>query len=83
MLLPKNQILSESNKNYKILLDIKERNTQEVSGHFKHIWPNFTSLTTKQELSAAPASETPNLRSEPMDDLKMHPKGSTTSSKSS
>ena len=73
----KHQILSKSNKNCKILQNSKKRGTHEVSGHFDTIWPNFNPPTAKQELPAATMSNTSNLRLEPMDGLKMPPKGYT------
>ncbi|XXG88482.1 hypothetical protein AAC387_Pa12g0685 [Persea americana] len=73
----KHQILSKSNKNCKILQNSQKRGTHEVSGHFDTIWPNFNPPTAKRELPAATVSNTSNLRSEPMDGLKIPPKGST------
>ncbi|KAJ8630278.1 hypothetical protein MRB53_023601 [Persea americana] len=73
----KHQILSESNKNCKILQNGQKKATHEVSGHFDTIWPNFNPPTAEQELPAVTVSKTSNLRSEPMDGLKIPPKGST------
>ncbi|WP_440998368.1 hypothetical protein, partial [Cysteiniphilum litorale] len=43
----KHQILSESNKNYKVIQNSQKRSTHEVSGHFNIVWPNFTSPTVE------------------------------------
>ncbi|XXG53898.1 hypothetical protein AAC387_Pa03g1915 [Persea americana] len=77
----KHQILSESNKNYKILQNSQKKDTHEVSGHFNTIWPNFTPAA-EQELPMATVSKISNLRTEPMDGLKIPPKGSTSNFKS-
>ncbi|XXG79990.1 hypothetical protein AAC387_Pa09g0951 [Persea americana] len=73
----KHQILSESNKNYKIFQNSQKKGTHEVLGHFDTIWPNFNPPTAKRELPAATVMKISNLRSEPMDGLKIPPKGST------
>ncbi|KAJ8636059.1 hypothetical protein MRB53_010326 [Persea americana] len=78
----KHQILSESNKNNKILQNGQKKGTHEVSGHFDTIWLNFNPPTTEHELPAAIVLKTSNLRSEPMDGLKIPPKGSTPNFKS-
>ena len=57
----KHQILSESNKNCKILQNCQKGGTHEVSGHFDTIWPNFNPPTTERELPAAIVSNTSNL----------------------
>ncbi|KAJ8624547.1 hypothetical protein MRB53_033077 [Persea americana] len=76
------QILTESNKNCKILQNSQKRGTHEVSGHFDTIWPNFNRPTTKRELPMATVTKTPNIRSGPMDSLKIPPKGSMSNFKS-
>ncbi|XXG82870.1 hypothetical protein AAC387_Pa10g0753 [Persea americana] len=78
----KHQILSESNKNCKILQNSQKKGTHEVSGHFNTIWPNFNPSTAKRELPPATVSNTLNLRSELMDGLKIPPKDSTSNFKS-
>ncbi|XXG68814.1 hypothetical protein AAC387_Pa06g1819 [Persea americana] len=78
----KHQILSKSNKNFKILQNGQKKGTYEVLGYFNTIWPNFNPPIAKQELPAATVSKTSNLRSEPMDGLKIPPKGSTPNFKS-
>ncbi|KAJ8630194.1 hypothetical protein MRB53_023517 [Persea americana] len=78
----KHQILSESNKNSKILQNSQKKGTHEVSGHFDTIWPNFNPSTAERELPTAIVSNTSNLRSEPMDGLKIPPKGSMSNFKS-
>ncbi|XXG59372.1 hypothetical protein AAC387_Pa04g1472 [Persea americana] len=78
----KHQILSESNKNCKILQNNQKNGANEVSGHFNTIWPNFNSPTAEQELPAEIVSKMLNLRSEPMDGLKILPEGSTSNFKS-
>ncbi|XXG47302.1 hypothetical protein AAC387_Pa02g1968 [Persea americana] len=78
----KHQILSESNKNCKILQNSQKKGTHEVSGHFDTIWPNFNPSTAERELPTAIVSNTSNLRSEPMDGLKIPPKGSMSNFKS-
>ena len=78
----KHQILSESNKNCKILQNSQKKGTHEVSGHFNTIWPNFNPPTTEQELPAATMSKSSNLRSEPMEGHKIPLKGSTSNFKS-
>ncbi|XXG68911.1 hypothetical protein AAC387_Pa06g1897 [Persea americana] len=78
----KHQILSESNKNCKIFQNGQKKGTHEVSGHFDTIWPNFNPPMAEYELLAAIVSKTSNLRSEPMDGLKIPPKGSTSNFKS-
>ena len=78
----KHQILSESNKNCKVIQNSQKRGTHEVSGHSDIIWPNFTSPTAEQQLPAATVSKTPNPRSKPTDGLKIPPKGSMSSFKS-
>ncbi|XXG46954.1 hypothetical protein AAC387_Pa02g1680 [Persea americana] len=65
-----------------ILQNSQKKGTHEVSGHFDTIWPNFNPLTAKQELPAATVSKTSNLRSEPVDGLRIPPKGSTSNFKS-
>ncbi|RWR92132.1 putative histone h2a.5 [Cinnamomum micranthum f. kanehirae] len=70
----KHQILSESNKNCKILQSSQKKGTHEVSGHFDVIWPNFTPPTARQELPAAIVSKTSKLRSELTDGLRIPPK---------
>ncbi|XXG75577.1 hypothetical protein AAC387_Pa08g0115 [Persea americana] len=76
------QILLESNKNCKILQNSQKGGTHKVSGHFDTIWPNFNPPTAKRELPAATVMKTSNLRSRPMDGLKIPPKGSTSNFKS-
>ncbi|XXG77180.1 hypothetical protein AAC387_Pa08g1381 [Persea americana] len=78
----KHQILSESNKNRKILQNSPIKGTHEVSGHFDTIWHNFNPPTAEQELPATTVSKISNLQSEPMDGLKIPPKDSTSNSKS-
>ena len=78
----KHQILSESNKNCKVLQNSQKKGTHEVLGHFNTIWPNFNLPTTKWELLATTVTKTSNLRSGPMDGLKIPPKGSTSNFKS-
>ena len=78
----KHQILLESNQNCKILQNSQKKGTHEVSGHFNTIWPNFNPPTVEPELPAATLSTTSNLRSEPMDGLKILPKGSMPNFKS-
>ncbi|XXG42009.1 hypothetical protein AAC387_Pa01g2364 [Persea americana] len=78
----KHQILSESNKNCKILQNSQKNSTHEVSGHFNIIWPNFNPPMAEQELPTATVSKTSNLRSGPMDGLKIPPKGSMSNFKS-
>ncbi|XXG82680.1 hypothetical protein AAC387_Pa10g0580 [Persea americana] len=78
----KHKILSESNKNCKILQNSQKKGTHEVSGHFDTIWPNFNPSTAERELSTATMSKTSNLRSESMDGLKTPPKGSMSNFKS-
>ena len=58
------------------------KGTHEVSCHFNTVWPNFTPPATEQELLVATVSKISNLRSEPMDGLKIPPKGSTSNFKS-
>ncbi|KAJ8632944.1 hypothetical protein MRB53_026280 [Persea americana] len=79
----KHQILSESNKNCKILQNSQKKGTHEVSGHFDTILPNFNPPTVEQELPEATVLKITNLRSESMDGLKIPPKGSTPNFKSS
>ena len=55
------QILSESNKNCKILQNSQKKGTHEISGHFDTIWPNFNPPTAKRELPATTVSKTSNL----------------------
>ena len=78
----KHQILSESNKNYKILQNSQKKGTHEDSGHFDAIWPNFNPPMAEQELPAATVSMISNLRLEPIYGLKIPPKGSTSNFKS-
>ncbi|XXG53334.1 hypothetical protein AAC387_Pa03g1437 [Persea americana] len=78
----KNQILSKSNKNCKILQNIQKKGTHKVSGHFNTVWPNFTPPTAEQVPPAATVLKISNLRSEPVDGLKIPPKGSTSNFKS-
>ena len=78
----KHKILSESNKNCKILQNSQKRGTHEVSGNFDTICPNFTPPTAEQVLPAETVLKISNLRSEPMYDLKIPPKGSTPNFKS-
>ena len=78
----KHQILTEPNKNYKIFQSSQKKGTHEVSGHFDTIWPNFNPPTAERELPTATMSNTSNLRSEPMDGLKIPPKGSMSNFKS-
>ena len=78
----KHQIFSESNKNCKILQNTQKKGTHEVSGHFDTIEPNFNPPTAELELPTATVTKTSNLRSEPMDGLKIPPKGSTSNFKS-
>ncbi|KAJ8632882.1 hypothetical protein MRB53_026218 [Persea americana] len=78
----KHQILLESNKNCKILQNSQKKGTREVSGYFNTIWPNFNPPTAEQELPTATMLKIINLRSEPMDSLKIPPKGSTPNFKS-
>ncbi|XXG53355.1 hypothetical protein AAC387_Pa03g1457 [Persea americana] len=78
----KHQILPKSNKKCKILQNSQKGGTHEVLGHFDTIWPNFNPPTAKQELPAATVTKTSNLRSGPMDGLKIPPKGSTSNFKS-
>ena len=73
----KHQILTELNTNYKIFQSSQKKGTHEVSGHFDTIWPNFNPPTAERELPAATMLNTSNLRLEPMDGLKIPPKGST------
>ena len=53
----KHQILSESNKNCKILQNSQKKITHEVLGHFDTIWPNFDPRTVEQELPAVTVSK--------------------------
>ena len=78
----KQQILTEPNKNYKIFQSSKKKGTHEVSGHFDTIWPNFNPPTAEREHPTPTVSKTSNLRSEPMDGLKIPPKGSMSNFKS-
>ena len=78
----KHQILSESNKNCKILQNGQKKGTHRVSGHFDTIWPNFNPPTAERELPTVTMSNTSNLRSESMDGLKIPPKGSMSNFKS-
>ena len=72
----KHQILSESNKNYKILQNSQKKGTYEASGHFDTIWPNFNPSTAERELPTATVSNTSNLLLESIVGLKIPPKGS-------
>ncbi|KAJ8615021.1 hypothetical protein MRB53_034393 [Persea americana] len=78
----RHQILTEPNKNYKIFQSSQKKGTHEVSGHYDTIWPNFNPPTAEPELPTATVSKTSNLRSEPMDGLKIPPKGSMSNFKS-
>ncbi|XXG68795.1 hypothetical protein AAC387_Pa06g1802 [Persea americana] len=78
----KHQILLESNKNCKIPQNRQKKGTHEVLGHFNIVWPNFNPPTAEQELPAVTVSKTSNLRSEPMDGLKILPKDPTSNIKS-
>ena len=78
----KHQILTKPNKNYKIFQSSQKKGTHEVSGHYDTIWPNFNPPTAEPELPTATESKTSNLRSEPMDGLKIPPKGSMSNFKS-
>ncbi|XXG68790.1 hypothetical protein AAC387_Pa06g1797 [Persea americana] len=76
------QIFSKSTKNCKILQSSQKKGTHEISGHFDTMWPNFNPPTAEQELPAATVTETSNLQSEPMDGLKIPPKGTMSNFKS-
>ncbi|XXG59083.1 hypothetical protein AAC387_Pa04g1223 [Persea americana] len=78
----KHQILAKPNKNYKISQSSQKKGTHEVSSHFDTIWPNFNPPTAEPELPTATVSKTSNLLSEPMDGLKIPPKGSMSNFKS-
>ena len=69
-------------QNCKILQNSQKKGTHEVSGHFDTIWPKFNPPTAEQELSAATVLKISNLQSEPVDGLKIPPKGSTSNFKS-
>ena len=76
------KLLQASDKNYKIFQSSQKKGTQEVSGHFDTIWPNFNPPTAELELPTAKVSNTSNLQSKSMDGLKIPPKGSMSNFKS-
>ena len=53
----KHQILSESNKNCKILQNGQKKGTHEVSGHFDTIWRNLNPPSAERELPAGDSVE--------------------------
>ena len=65
------QILSESNKNCKILQNSHKKSTHEVSGHFDINWPNFTLPAAEYELPAAVKQKTSIHKTEHTVGLKM------------
>ncbi|KAJ8627330.1 hypothetical protein MRB53_020637 [Persea americana] len=75
----KHQILTKPNKNYKIFPSSQKKGTHKVSGHFD---TNFNPPIAEPELSTATVLKISNLRSEPMDGLKIPPKGSMSNFKS-
>lgn len=54
----KNQIFSKSHRKLKILQYILEKCTYQFPGHFSTIWPNFSFLVAKQDLSMMLVQET-------------------------
>ncbi|XXG62735.1 hypothetical protein AAC387_Pa05g1048 [Persea americana] len=78
----KHQNFSESNKNCKIPQNSQKKGTHEVSGYFNIVCPNFNPPTVEHELPETVVLKTTNLRSEPMDGLKIPPKGSMPNFKS-
>ena len=76
----KHQILSESNKNYKVLQNSQKKSTHEVLGHSDTIWPNFTLLATAQVLLVAVQLETLIHKIEHIIGFKMALEGSTSNS---
>ena len=73
----KHQILSESNKNCKILQNNHKKSTHEVSGNFNIIWPNFTLPTAEQKLPMTVKPKTLTQEIEHTVGLKMPLEGST------
>ena len=73
----KHQVLSESNKNCKILQDSQKNSTHEVLGHFDIIWPNFTFPAAEQDLPVAVKPETPIKKIEHLVGLKIPLEGTS------
>ena len=78
----KHQILSKSNKNYKVFQNSQENGTHEVSGHFNIIRPSFALPTAEHELPVAVKPEILTHRTEHTVGLKMPLGGSTSNFKS-
>ena len=75
------QILSESNKNCKVLQNSQKKSIHEVSGHFDTIWPNFTLPAIEQVFPVAVKLETLIHKTEHTVGLKISLEGSTSNSK--